>query len=53
MQRMTRIGLALWMLLAIAGASHAQTLGTIAGVVKDASGAVLGRQRRSEQPRAD
>ena len=38
---MTRLGLVVLMVLAAAAASDAQTLGTIAGVVKDTSGAVL------------
>ena len=41
MRQMTRVGLAAFMLLAIAAAGHAQTLGTIAGVVRDTSGAIL------------
>ena len=41
MREMTRAALAVLVLLAVPVASHAQTLGTVAGVVKDASGAVL------------
>jgi hypothetical protein len=41
MRDMTRTALVLLVLLAVPVASHAQTLGTIAGVVKDVSGAVL------------
>ena len=41
MREMTRAALVVLVLLAVPVASHAQTLGTIAGVVKDASGAVL------------
>jgi Carboxypeptidase regulatory-like domain len=41
MREMTRAALVFLVLLAVPVASHAQTLGTIAGVVKDASGAVL------------
>jgi hypothetical protein len=41
MREMTRAALVFLVLLAVPVASDAQTLGTIAGVVKDASGAVL------------
>ncbi len=41
MRLKTRVGLAILMLLAFAVTSPAQTLGTIAGVAKDPSGAVL------------
>jgi Carboxypeptidase regulatory-like domain len=41
MRKTLRIGLALAMFVLAAGAASAQTLGTIAGVVKDTSGAVL------------
>ena len=41
MRQMRRVGLAVLILLTFAVTGHAQTLGTIAGVVKDASGAVL------------
>jgi hypothetical protein len=41
MRDMTRTALVLLVMLAVPIASHAQTLGTIAGVVKDVSGAVL------------
>ena len=41
MRQMKRVGLAVLMLLSVAAASQAQTLGTIAGVARDTSGAVL------------
>ena len=41
MRQMRRVGFAILTALAFAASSHAQTLGTIAGVVKDTSGAVL------------
>src|SRR5580698_6527812 len=41
MGRMTRIGLGVLIGLGAAASSYAQTLGTIAGVVRDPSGAVL------------
>jgi hypothetical protein len=41
MRQMKRVGLAVLMLLSVAAASRAQTLGTIAGVTRDTSGAVL------------
>jgi hypothetical protein len=41
MRQMRRVGLVILVLMAVAAASHAQTLGTIAGVVRDPTGAVL------------
>ena len=41
MRQMKRVGLAVLMLLSVAAAGRAQTLGTIAGVTRDTSGAVL------------
>ena len=41
MRQMKRVGLAVLMLLSVAATSRAQTLGTIAGVTRDTSGAVL------------
>src|SRR5215813_5581329 len=41
MRQMKTLGLAILMVVAFAAAGYAQTLGTINGVVKDTSGAVL------------
>jgi hypothetical protein len=41
MLQMKRVGLGILMMLATAVAGHAQTLGTINGVVKDTQGAVI------------
>src|SRR5437016_7075737 len=41
MQQMKTLGLAILMVVAFAAAGHAQTLGTINGIVKDTQGAVL------------